>query len=168
MAEFEDDELNPTPGTDPSLGDNENFRQLREHAKELEKEMKAAKKDLADLNDLRAYKAEQEAAKRTSALGNTFKDLGLPAQQAALYPPDAEATPEAIRAFAEQYGLLAPQEGSPETPVETGFAPVPPVGETIGAKVYTQEEWLALSATNPNAAMQILNEGRLAEVPPAY
>lgn len=157
----------PDPYDDVDEGDQRPtsapFKQLRDHAKKLEKEIKDRDREL---EALRSFKAESEARAKRELLEQSFKQVGLSTKQAELFlaaRPDAEPTPEAVKSFAVEYGFIdagpAPDdegEGS-----EGSFAPTPPSGVPASKKRYSSEEWDVLYKQNPVEAMAAANEGRV-------
>jgi len=141
---------------------NANFAALRKHAKELDK---TRKEQAAELEELRKLKADVEQAKRISDASTAFKEAGLNEKHAKLFEATnagAEITAEAIKAFAEEYGLGTVVEKpadevtpAPE-PAREGFKPV-----TTGTHVDTGQ----LSIDD---ASKMIREGKYDEVQKLY
>jgi hypothetical protein len=158
-------EFDPSPFDDEEMGNEDkssSFRQLREYAKKLEKELKSLQKEA---EELRQFRAEQEKAQRKSQLAASFKELGLSEKHAELFllaKPDTEPNVEEVKRFALEYGLLRGDSKPEEENKSTGaFAPLPPSGEPAGSKRYTSEEFWALYQENPNEALRAASEGRV-------
>jgi hypothetical protein len=103
---------------DPAGSENANFKQLRDYAKKLEREVTSAKKELTTL---REFKVTAEASVRQAQVAEVFKGVGLADKHASLYlkvNPEGEVTLEAVEAFATEYEL-------PRTEVTTDATPVP-------------------------------------------
>lgn len=134
------------------------FRQLRDYAKKLEKELKAAQKEA---EELRQFKAQREAEERKTAIIGALREIGLPEKHVELFQavrPDVEPTVDAVRSFAEEYGLVRP---SATTESGSGFSPAPPSGVPAGSKRYSSDEWWELYRSNPAEAMKAAAEGRV-------
>lgn len=157
------------PEFDPDLIDEEHedegdsqksgpFRRLRDHAKKLEKELRALQKEA---EELRQFKAQREAEERRAAIREALKELGLPEKHVDLFQavrPDAEPTVDAVRRFAEEYSLIQP---SATTESGSSFSPTPPSGVPAGSKRYSSDEWWELYRSNPAEAMRAAAEGRV-------
>jgi hypothetical protein len=139
-------------------------RKLRNYAKKLEKQ----------LAELEAWKTQREKDDRKRTLIEAGKALGLSEKHAELFlavRPDAEPTPEAVRAFAEEYGLVAPKqeeskpegEGDKKPEPSAGFAPLPSAGVQPGSnlKVWKRDEWKQLYDRDPHEALRIMRENRV-------
>lgn len=134
------------------------FRQLRDYAKKLEKELKAIQKEA---EELRQFKAQREAEERKAAIAAALKEVGLPEKHVELFQavrPDAEPTVDAVRKFAEEYGLVQPSE---KTESGSSFSPAPPSGVPAGSKRYSSDEWWELYRSNPAEALKAAAEGRV-------
>lgn len=138
------------------------FKQLRDHAKKLEKELKA--KD-SELETLREFKSQAEARARRELLERSASKVGITEKQAELFMavrPDEEPTPEAVKTFAIEYGFVEAGPAADEGEGSDGsFAPTPPSGVPASKKRYTSDEWDVLYKSNPVEAMQAANEGRV-------
>jgi len=94
-------------------------------------------KELREAHDRAVAERDQIAAEfKTFQATVTFKEAGLTQKHAELYlraNPDGEVTPDAVKSFAEEYGL-APQVAPPANP-DSGHLPAdgspPPVERTL-------------------------------------
>lgn len=154
---LDDGEESPgTPGDGPKA--------LRDHAKSLEKQLKAAQAKVAEAEQLQARLAEYEAKERTSSVTAAFQALGLNPKHAAFYPKDQESDPEAIKAWAVDNDFLTPEEDeTPAPPAATpGFTPTVIAGSVPpGSKVLNNDEFGELLKTNPNEAFRLYQAGRV-------
>lgn len=137
------------------------FNELRKQNRDLKKSVKTYE---SELEELRKFRQEYEASQRTAAASKVFSDLGLSEKSAKLFVklnPDTDPTPEAVRAFGLDYGLLAEGEVKEEKPVEP-FRPISVTGSnpTRGGQI-KYEEYQTLLRENPTAAMQAVAEGRV-------
>lgn len=155
-------------GSQDSTGDGESksFKDLRNHAKKLEREQKAA---MQELEELRAFRTQVIEEKREAALSTTFKEVGLPETHAKLFKalnPELEVekiTPESVFEFAKEYGLVAAETPAPEKQEAkpTGFTPVA-IGQPPSLKTYTTEEINALlRAGSYDEVNRAVKEGRV-------
>src|SRR6266446_4837657 len=100
--EWEDDDAG-------GFDQNPQFQKLRQHTRDLEKERKGTAKEL---EELRAFKVEAEARAKEQTVRDIVSQMKLPAKVAGLYRGDA--TPEAVAAWAKEYGDVFGIEVSPE------------------------------------------------------
>lgn len=117
-------------------GDNKTIKQLREAIERAEKRNRALEKDNEKLI---AFQSTVLAERKNETVSKVFTEAGLSPKHAELYKrvnPDVEAdaiTAEAVKTFAEEYGLAAGavastpdvEESKPQgfTPVTTGISP---------------------------------------------
>jgi len=149
LDDTDDDEATEEPRKDP-------FKELRAHAKRLEKELKARE---AELEELKRFKAEQEARAFREQVARTFEQLGLPGNYAELYPEGREATQEAVSEFARKYGWLKEE---PTAPVQSGgFQPVSLGGVSPVNARLTYEQYEELLRTDPAEAIRAVAENRV-------
>lgn len=153
-----EDEDEATPRSQQSAP----FKQLRDHARKLEKEIKDRDKEL---EALRQFRAEAERRTKQELLRQAVSAVGLNEKHAELFSaarPDVEPTPEAVRAFAVEYGFISGPSGDDEDESDQGsFKPAPPSGVPASKKRYTSEEFDALYKTNPVEAIKAAEEGRV-------
>lgn len=159
--DYSDEELTGGDGSS-------SFRDLRNHAKALEKELKQKTKEV---EALQSFKQDVEAKAKRDSLSETFTNLGLNPKQADLFfktrtedPESDEINPEDIKLWALDYGLIsAEQEEEGEgDPVTSQFTPVPrAAGGPPSSRTLTSDEWNDLLQTNPEEAMQMAQEGRV-------
>lgn len=153
---LDDEETEEAAGSNP-------MKSLRDHAKSLERKIKAYEKEL---EDLRTFKGTYEAEAKAGTAGKIFSQLGLSEKQAKLFlkvNPDADVTEQAARDFAEEYGFEVNEEGSEEEIEQEGpFSPSPSSGgKPAPGKIFTSEEWYDLYKENPAEAMKIASQGRV-------
>lgn len=138
------------------------FKQLRDHAKKLEKELKERDKLI---EELASFKAEAENRAKRELLRQSFQQVGLNEKHAELFEaarPDVEPTPEAVKSFAVEYGFISAPGSDEEKGEDTGsFAPTPPSGVPAHKQRLSSEEFDQLYKVNPIEAMQAATEGRV-------
>lgn len=135
------------------------FKELRAHAKKLEKDLKARD---AELEELRSFRQQYQAEQREKAAAAEFEKLGLTAKQAKLYAklnPDEDITEQAVVSFARDYGFIA--EETPDPKNEADFKPVAIAGASPVKGTVSYEEYQAMLKTNPQAALQAVADGRV-------
>lgn len=153
---FEDNEGEATPRNDSGP-----MKQLRDHAKSLEKNLRTQEKEL---EELRSFKAEAERRAKQELLRQAVSAVGLNEKHAELFSaarPDVEPTPEAVKAFAVEYGFIAGPDRAEEDEREGSFQPTPPSGVPAHKKRYTNVEWDDLYKSNPVEAIKAAEEGRV-------
>lgn len=148
------------------VDDNQTIKSIRDHAKSLERQLKAQERELETLRNLRDQ-YEQEARKAKTA--KVFTEVGLSEKHATLFAalnPDAEPDAESVKAFAEEYGL-AMQTADTEADgdklkdeSDPGFSPITS-GQPTDKRRYSSEEWWTLQRENPAAALQAVKDGRV-------
>src|SRR6266487_3343369 len=106
MPEYDYDQDDDDSSSDQSQGGNDSFQQLRAHARELEKQLKATKAQSKELDELRSFKAQADAALRRSQVVDLFKQLGVREGYAKWYPADQAATPEGVAAWVRENAEL--------------------------------------------------------------
>jgi hypothetical protein len=158
--------------------ESQNFKDLRDYAKRIERENKAFEKQVAELSE---FKTQVTAARKAE----TLKSAGLTEKHAALFLKvngDVEVTPEGIQAFVTEYELPVASAGSPpeESVVQTpaafedgqireltpqapvpGFAPTPVAGQPSQRVITELDEAQALAVSNPNEYMRLKEAGRI-------
>lgn len=161
MPSYELDPLEDNEGEESRSRDSAPIKQLRDHAKKLERELKTRDKEV---EELRAFKADAERRAKQELLRQAISAVGLNEKHAELFTaarPDQEPTPEAVKAFAVEYGFIA-NPGSDDEGEESGsFGPTPPSGVPAHKKRYTSEEFDELYKSNPVEAIQAAEEGRV-------
>lgn len=146
------------------VDDNQTIKSIRDHAKALERQLKAQERELETLRSLRdQYESDARRAK-TAAV---FTEVGLSEKHATLFAalnPDVEPDAETVKAFAEEYGLaIARTEGDDDklkAEEDPGFSPVTS-GQPTDKRRYSSEEWWTLQRENPAAALQAVKDGRV-------
>lgn len=134
----------PKPARDSSA-----FKELRDHAKRLEREQKKSEEELAEL---RAFKQRTVMAERTS----TLTGAGLTeAQSQAFLKLYDDVTPEAIQTFrAEVLGV----QGEEVPPPAATFTPTANPPSEPASKVMTGTEFKAKAKIDPEWARRFAQE----------
>lgn len=160
MPSYEPDPYEDNEGDGARSRDSGPFKQLRDHAKKLEKEIKDRDKEL---EDLRSFKADAERRAKQELLRQAISAVGLNEKHAELFSaarPDQEPTPEAVKAFAVEYGFIS-GPAADEDEESGSFGPTPPSGVPAHKQRYTSEEFDQLYKTNPMEALRAAEEGRV-------
>jgi len=146
-------------GEEPQRKETNPVKQLRDTLKARDKERKEL---LAELEELRSFKAEAAHRESVSNAAKVFTAVGLSDKQAELYVklnPEADVTPEAVREFATAYGLpVSTEEGeqpSHEAPFRPAEGGVPADGKM------NRDDLNRLYKENPAAAIKALEQGRV-------
>lgn len=145
------------PEQQPDSKGNAAFAEMRKTNKQLQKE----------LEELRAFKVEQDRVAREQSITSVFSEVGLNPKHAKLYSalnPEGEATPETVAQFASEYGLVtnAGDEVEAPAPQPKGFTPTIVSEASIpGSKVLSHDEFVELMKTDPNKAFQLHQAGRV-------
>lgn len=175
--------------TDQPSNDNQNFKQLRDYSKKLERQVNSGAKEL---EELRKFKQEVEAERRTMSVAQIFKKVGLSEKHAGLFAKlnDGDVTEDAVIQFATEYELprtevpvadepeptdtvqsgeireIAPAEAG-SAPVVQGFAPASGAQLPGGKIITTVEEAIEVQTTNPAEFARLYQAGRvkLAKLP---
>lgn len=128
-------------------------KQMRQHIKALEADNKA----------LREQVAEAAAARRKLALIEAGVDLNTPTGQLFAKAYDGELTVEAIKAQAEQYGVVAPPPATTASPAEQQAWQQQTRAQSEGSATGT--DWTArfAAATTPDEVRAIQREKMQAE-----
>lgn len=142
-TEFENDELETT---DEEQGESRN--PAREHQRKLEKELKQAK---ADKRDLETKNAEGLAARRELALIKAGIDTESGQGKLFAKAYDGELTVEAIKAQAEEYGLIATSQ---TTEVKEELAQIGRVAQASSG---------SNAGSTPNSAVDDIKNAQTAE-----
>lgn len=173
---------------DKQESDNSSFRDLRAHAKRLERQVAKLQKEREALLE---FKTKVEEEKKQATVARLFKEVGLSEKHAGLFikvTPDLDpesVSVETVRSFAEEYDLPLKQEPSSESPETgvgqdwsqekirevspkvgekkeaTGFAPVAP-GALTSARIITDvSEAAKLYVSNPEEYVRLRQAGRI-------
>lgn len=139
-----------------------NFTQLRAHARKLERDLKRFQEQNAELL---TFKAEAEKTQRRGTATSVFSEIGLGEKQAQAFlamNPEAEISRDTAVQWAKDLGF-AVVGAEPEEEVEevVSFRPVSVGGVAPSTKRLTYEQYRAMLASNPSAAMQAVSEGRV-------
>lgn len=159
--------------------ENVNFKQLRDYARKIEKELKARDKEV---EALRQFKSEADSR----AKAETLKSAGLSDKHASLFlrvNPETDITPELVQAFVSEYEIpvasqsaqepnevetpAVPQDGQiielkPETQSpRPGFSPTPNADSPIGSVITELEAAEKLSVENPAEYLRLRDAGRI-------
>lgn len=157
----EDPEEEPTETSAAPKQENKAFKELRDHAKRLERENNRLNKEVGDL---REFKTSVTKAQRAKQVEGAFKELGLNEKQAELFlrVSDAdEISVDGVREFAQQYGLIVGEEETTTTS-GGGFPPSNLSGSADpGKRTVTRDEFEKMVSTNPAKARELLAEGRV-------
>jgi hypothetical protein len=177
MDSYDDDELDLSQ--DDDSGSTNPLKQVRDHAKKLQRDLRQARKEL---EDLRSWKTDRETEDRKRTIETVFDKVGLQVKHAELFlavKPDEDPTELAIKEFAKEYSLpleTKNEEGDegdkPAAPSITvqgdispspGFTPAttPAEAPSSNRKQLTQEEFRKLYETRPEEALQLLSAGRV-------
>lgn len=144
--------------------ENKAFKELRDHAKRLERENARLNKEMGELRDFKSSVTKAEKAKQVQG---AFKELGLNEKQAELFlrvTDTDEITTDGVREFAQQYGLIVGEEDGDisTTTVGGGFPPSNVTGSADpGTRVVTRDDFEKIAKTNPTKARELLSEGRV-------
>lgn len=165
-ADDDDDTDEGAGTTSGSKDDNKSIKDLRSAVRRAEKAEKAA---LAELEPLRAFKAERDATERAAAITSAFEEAKLNPTHSKLYAalnPEAEVTADSVRQFATEYGLIdtagADADVASGAVVQSkGWTPVTIDDGTRGATTVSRAEWLKLAATDQKRAEQLFLAGRV-------
>lgn len=160
MPSYELDPYEDNEGEGTRSKDSAPFKQLRDHAKKLEREIKDRDKEL---EELRSFRAEAERRAKQELLRQAIAAVGLNEKHAELFTaarPDQEPTPDAVKAFAVEYGFIA-GEDTDEDEESGSFGPTPPSGVPAHKKRYSSEEFDELYRSNPVEAIKAAEEGRV-------
>lgn len=141
-------------------GSSEAFKQLRDHAKSLEKDLSAEKKQRSNFE---ARVTELEQAQKAGSIQSLFQTLGIKPELAELFltAHQGDVTEETAKEWANKYGFLQSQE-SQETETEKPEPPEgnrPVVGTESTTKLMPLKEFNALLKTSPARAMQLAQDG---------
>lgn len=120
----------------------------------------------AEIDQLKAYKAEVEGQARVSRVSEAFKDAGIDTAFAPVFSvlnPDIEPTTDDAARFAAEYDLSTTKPTRPENdePSDGGFTSTVLPGTTMESKVYDHDEAMRLSETNPALLRHLHATGKL-------
>lgn len=160
--DFNDDEETEQETT-PEVTEG-NFQKLRAHTRKLERDLKKLEEERAEL---RTFKAQAEQAQRKNTATSVFSELGLGEKQATAYlamNPDSEINRESAITWAKDLGfqvVASDEEQEVSEQESTSFRPV-----SIGGVVPTRgrvsyEQYRTLMASDPSAAVKLIQEGRV-------
>jgi hypothetical protein len=155
-----DDETTEEPVVEEKVNP---VRQLRDTLKARERENKTLQKEL---EDLRKFREEVEYTNRVAKMSDTFGKFGLTEKHVELYTklnPEGDGSPEAVVAFAKEYGLPITVDDDEDQVVTSGspFAPVDGVGTGPDSGYITRAQLEELYASNPAKAIKVLQAGRV-------
>lgn len=154
----------------PGAGDNAAIKAVRKSQREWERKAKALAKEVEELS---AFKAQVETGAKVTSAEGVLKELGLSEKAAAkqselfLKVHEGEVTPESVKQFALDYGLVDEEaDGNTEqvvAPPRKGFEPGGAGGTPVsGAKeLMDRDTWESLYFRDKDAAMRVVNEGKL-------
>jgi hypothetical protein len=164
---MDDDALFDQEDEEPEV-ENSTIRQIREHARKLEKELKAARKEL---EDLRAYREQTERERTVASARTIFEQVGLNPKWAELYlkaQDGAEPTPESVRTWAQEYGLAVPEperETAEQPASEPAFVPTQPAAAAASTQApMTWKEFAELHRQDPGRAVREAQQRGIADV----
>jgi hypothetical protein len=161
--EQEDDDLD---SSNPLRGARDFGKRMEKKVRDLEKQLDAANARIA------GYERKEKQAGQISELAKS----GLNEKHAKLFlainPEVEDITPDAVKAFMDEYGLAVASENGQEqeetttatTESDIGFTPAAVPGTTSprpSQKVYTRDEFLKLQERDPAQANIVLYEGRV-------
>ena len=141
----EDDEPQETPPEE-----SQPFKELRKHARSLEKELK----------ELRGFKEAYDREKAEQATASVFSELELDPSRARWFKadnPDAEITKDTVKKWAVSAGFLQAEDAESEK----GFVPTVLPGASLDAHEYTSEEFTELYLKDPDRARTLYERGRI-------
>jgi hypothetical protein len=136
---------------EPPDKDNKVIKEIRDHAKRVERELAASRKEA---EELKTWKTEQESRSKAQALSAA----GLnEKQQVAFLALNQEVTPDAIQTFRSE---VLGQGDSPQP--ESGFGPTDIAGEgaTVGT-FYARKDWERIMRENPAKGDEIARAGKV-------
>lgn len=143
-AKFDGDDERPSTDEAKPAKENLTFKQLRDHARSLERETKKYEKEL---EELRAFRDKVTTEKRAAQL--TAAGLS-PRQSEAFSKLYDEASEDNIKAFkAEVLGVGEVDDN------DAPFTPAPTGGEAP-RKTYTREEFESIMRTDPTRGRAIM------------
>jgi hypothetical protein len=157
MPDFDDlyDEDGNRINTDAA----ENFKQLRSHAKKLEKDLAA---QATELEELRTIRAEYTATQRKTQASS----LGLTEGQAKVflkYVGDEDISAESVKAWKLELGLetATASEQAAEFQASDTFSPIQVGGVSPVKDQLTYEQYQTLLALDFRAAAKAVQENRV-------
>lgn len=111
-----------------------------------------------EVEELRQYRDKTETDKHEAAVAAAFEDEGLSAKIAKLFitlDPDAEATPEAIRAFQKEFDI---PDAKPR-----GFTPtaIPSSDRVSAVRMWTKAEFEEGMRVNPGLWQARFEQGKV-------
>ena len=146
--------------------DQEDTQEQQSNASAAEKRLDREKAKLKkELEELRTWKQEREAADKARTVKEVFTEVGLNQKWADFYRGE-ETSPEAVRAWALANDFLQIEEDAePEAPAAapTGYTPtVIQGGEPPAGKMYTRKEMEDIARVNPQRARALADSGKVA------
>ena len=162
-----DEDIFDVPDDDEAPSENAPKQPSNSEWARLRKELKEAKAAAKEAEELRAFKAEREKADREATVKTAFQELGLNPKHAKFYSGEGDVTPDAVRAWAVAEDFLQVEEGeaAEEPAPAAGFTPtVISEAKTVGSKVFSFDEFLELSKTDPGRANELWRAGRVEKI----
>jgi hypothetical protein len=126
----------------------------------LRKEQQEKKKILKELEELRAFQAQAVEDQRKA----TLRAAGLTDGQIKYF--QGEVNPESVKEFLADLGVYREEESSDEDTTQEQEPPAPrfaptTVGNPPGAALLSREDWLKMSATDPERARKAWQDGKV-------
>jgi len=154
MPEFDDD---GNPIEDP-------VKQQREHIDELENQLKAARKAEKERDELKAQLDEVRSRERQAQLTAALAEVGGKPGWASFYPPDAEATAEAVKAWATEKELIVTVPAEPEPPAAAWSPTIAGVPSSGGQNLTYDQYVIEVTSGDPlrvGKALELSRAGRV-------
>lgn len=155
----EDEEVEATEAVAAPKLDNKVIKQIRDHAKKLEKELAQTRKEA---DELKTWKAETESRSRTQVLSAA----GFNEKQAqAFLAMNQEVSSEAIQSFkSEVLGQGEAPESASRNDTSSGFGPTDTSGERSGTTAggyVTRQEFEQIMRQNPAKGDELVRSGKV-------
>jgi len=155
------DDIFDVPDDDEVQAPPQDEAKQKREAADIRKRLKEAETLAKEVEELRVFKAEREKADRQNAVTGAFTALGLQPEWTKFFDGE-ETTEDAVKAWAVSNKFLQPAEDEPAPePVSTGYTPTVIEGSPIGSKIYSFDEWLKMSETDPAQANQLWKSNRV-------
>ena len=160
LSGFDGDEGDETPQHKES-----DIVRMRKELERREKELKRLSKANEELS---AFKETVVREQTTSKVQTVFTEIGLNPKMSGLFLAShdvgSEVTPEAVKTWASEYGLVSAEstpEPEPAQPVAEApvFTPTTVGVPPAGPKIYSRAEFLDIYNRDPNAAAEIKRRG---------
>lgn len=164
---FEADDAPDEGGSTPAVEDsNKSFKQLRDYAKKLEKDLAKERKDA---ERLRAFETEILTERKEKAITSVFSEVGLNPKHAELFKrvnPDVQVdsiNADAIKAFAAEFELPTSAGEVPEAPAPeaVGFTPVTTGTGSPGGMLTADDIEEKLKSGDLEAITRAIESGRV-------